>query len=167
MKDKLIRWFYKTAFNLWPSYRGSGARVEYIAPDYKEIGTRIRLGWRTRNYVGTLFGGSMFAMADPMYMIILMKNLGDDYVVWDKSATIKFKRPGTGTVRAVFRIEEAELQKIRAEVDEAQERDYVFTTELVNKEGKVVAEVEKLLYIARKAHYKLKRKQRTNQAIAA
>lgn len=167
MKSRLKRWFFKTAFNLWPSYRGTGGRVEYIAPDYREIRTRLRLSWRTRNYVGTLFGGSLFAMADPFYMIILMHNLGKDYVVWDKSSNIRFKRPGTGTVRATFRVEEEQLRQMTDEVNTLGERDYVFTVALVNKEGKVVAEIDKTLYVARKDFYKEKRNNRQPRAVAA
>lgn len=160
MKEKLQLWFYRTAFNWWPSYRGSGARITYISPGMDEIHTRIKLTWRTRNYVGTLFGGSMFAMADPIYMVILIKQLGDDYVVWDKSATIRFVRPGTGRVKGIFKVSKEEIESIRTTVDTEKEKEYTYITQLTNEEGKVVAEVEKLLYIARKDFYKEKRKRK-------
>lgn len=160
MIEKLKLWFFRTAFNWWPSYRGTGARITYISPEMDEIHTRIKLTWRTRNYVGTLFGGSMFAMADPIYMVILIRHLGNDYVVWDKSASIRFIRPGTGRVRGIFRVGPEEIARIKAEVDLDKERDYTYVTELINEEGKVVAEVEKLLYIARKDFYKDKRKRK-------
>jgi acyl-coenzyme A thioesterase PaaI-like protein len=89
-RSRSYRWF----FNWFPAYRGTGARITYIAGDWSEIRIRLPLSWRTRNYVGTIFGGSMYGAIDPMYMMMLIKTLGPDYVVWDKAATIRFRRPG-------------------------------------------------------------------------
>ena len=96
-------------FNLFPAYRGTGGRLVYIADDWSEVRIRLRLTWRTRNYVGTLFGGSLYGAVDPLYMVMLMHRLGPEYVVWDKSASIRFRRPGRGTLYATFRIDDDEL----------------------------------------------------------
>src|SRR5204862_4735881 len=101
-------------FNLFPAYRGTGARVTYIAPDFREVRVRLPLSWRTRNAVGTIFGGSLYGAVDPIYLIMLMSILGRDYVVWDKAATIGFRKPGRTTLHATFNIDDAELEDISA-----------------------------------------------------
>ena len=98
MKTKLLRW----GFNLFPAYCSTGARITYVADDFREVRIRLPLSWQTRNYVGTIFGGSMYAAVDPVYMLMLIMNLGKDYVVWDKSACINFKRPGRTALFARF-----------------------------------------------------------------
>jgi acyl-coenzyme A thioesterase PaaI-like protein len=90
--SRKMRW----GFNLIPAFRGTGGRVTYIAGDFREARVRLPLSWRTRNYVGTIFGGSLYGVVDPLYMILLIKILGPRYVVWDKAATIRFLKPGRG-----------------------------------------------------------------------
>src|SRR6476620_1494714 len=92
----------RLVFNLWPCIRGTGSRVTSIAPDWSEIRVRLPLSWRTRNYVGTILGGSLYAAVDPYYMLMLIERLGPEYVVWDKAASIRFRRPGTSTLTATF-----------------------------------------------------------------
>ena len=89
-RTRLSRW----GFNWFPAYRGTGGRVAYIAGDWSEVHVHVPLSWRTRNYVGPIFGGSMYGAIDPVYMLMLIKILGPEYVVWDKAATIRFRRPG-------------------------------------------------------------------------
>src|SRR4051794_21145227 len=107
---RLFRW----KLNLFPAYRGTGARATYIADDFREVRVRLPLSWRTRNLVGTIFGGSLYGAVDPVYMIMLIRLLGSRYVVWDKAATIRFRKPGRATLYATFRVDEAELEAIRA-----------------------------------------------------
>lgn len=145
-KTRLNRW----GFNFFPAYRGTGGRVEYIADDWREVRVKLSLNWRTRNYVGTIFGGSMYGAVDPLYMIMLIRNLGPDYVVWDKAAAIRFKRPGRETLRAVFTVTEAEIAAIKTELATRKSLDRVYTIELKNDAGKIHAIIEKTLYIARK-----------------
>lgn len=157
-ESRKMRWLFK----FFPVYIGTGASITYIAGDYKELRLKIPLSWRTRNYVGTIYGGSMYAAVDPMYMLLLMKILGNNYVVWDKAAHIRFKKPGTHTLYATFIITDEVLSEIEQKVAENGETDYTFQLDIVDKAGVVHAQVEKLLYIATKAHYKeklLKRKQ--------
>lgn len=147
VRTKLQRW----GFNLFPAYRATGARIVYIDRDFREVRVKLPLSWRTRNYVGTIFGGSMYGAVDPVYMIMLIKRLGPGYVVWDKSASIRFRRPGRDTLHATFLLEDTELEAIRSalETDESVERAY--TVELVDGEGTVHAVVEKVIYIRRRA----------------
>ena len=96
-----VRW-RPHAFNLFPAFRGTGGRVRLVSADFREIAVELPLNWRTRNYVGTIFGGSLYAAVDPFYMIMLIQILGPDYVVWDKAASIRFRKPGRSTLYARF-----------------------------------------------------------------
>jgi hypothetical protein len=145
-KTRWLRW----KFNLFPAIRGTGARIDYLSDDLRELRVRLPLNWRTRNYVGTTFGGSLYGAVDPFYMVMLIRNLGPDYVVWDKAATIRFKKPGRGTLYARFALDEAELDAIRRELDGQRSIDRVYHVDLVDAEGIVHASVEKVIYIARK-----------------
>src|SRR5512145_941822 len=104
MPESLRTRVQRFGFNLFPAYRGTGGRVTYIAHDWREVRVEIPLSRRTRNYVGTIFGGSMYGAVDPIYMLMLIRCLGADYVVWDKAATIRFLRPGRSTLRANFEL---------------------------------------------------------------
>mgnify|MGYP000707548235 CR=1 FL=1 len=143
---KIDRW----KFNFFPAYRGTGARVVYISRDYREMRVKIPLSWRTRNYVGTIYGGSMYGGIDPIYMLMLIKVLGTDYVVWDKAAKIRFKRPGKETLYADFLLTEAELNEIKALLKTQKSVDRIYTVELKDKNGKIHCLIEKTLYIAKK-----------------
>ncbi len=144
--SKLDRW----KFNLFPAYRGSGARVLYISEDYREIRVKIPLTWRTRNYVGTIYGGSMYAGIDPIYMLMLIKTLGSGYIVWDKAANIRFKRPGKETLFADFLLTQEELDEIKLLLETEKSVDRIYTVELKDKNGKIHCLIEKTLYIAGK-----------------
>jgi len=135
--------------NLYPPYLGAGVRVRASA-DRRTYEVRMGLRFWNRNYVGTHFGGSLYAMCDPFFMLILIEQLGRDYVVWDKAATIRFRRPGTGPVRATFHIPEERVAEIRAAADRDGKVEPEFRVDVVDDQGKVVAEVEKLLYVRRK-----------------
>jgi len=149
MPESLRTRFTRYLFNLVPAYRGTGGRVAYIAADWREIRVRLPLSLRTRNYVGTMFGGSMYAAVDPFYMIMLIRNLGPGYVVWDKAASIRFRRPGRSTLQARFLLDEAELSAIRQALAGAPSVDRVYTVELVDAAGVLHATVEKTLYVRR------------------
>lgn len=151
MSESLASKIDRYKFNFFPAYRGTGARVVYIADDYREIRVKIPLSWRTRNYVGTIYGGSIYAGIDPIYMLMLMKNLGRDFVVWDKAAKIRFKRPGRETLFADFLLTEVELSEIKMRLETEKSIDRIYTVKLADGNGKVHAEIEKTLYVARKA----------------
>lgn len=145
--SRLLRW----KFNLVPAYRGTGARVIYIADDFKEVRIRLPLSWRTRNVVGTIFGGSLYGAVDPIYMIMLIKLLGRDYVVWDKVATIRFRKPGRSTLRATFLIDDTELDAIRNATAAGHSVDRTYHVDLVDEEGVVHAGIEKVIYVKRRS----------------
>ena len=146
-RSRMTRW----AFNLFPAFRGTGGRVTYIADDWSEVRVKVPLNWRTRNYVGTIFGGSMYGAVDPFYMVMLINRLGPEYIVWDKAATVRFKKPGRGTLTAKLLIPDEELRAIeQALADGAASVDRVYTVDLTDAAAEVVAEVEKVVYIRRK-----------------
>jgi acyl-coenzyme A thioesterase PaaI-like protein len=150
MSESFSTAFQRRYFNLYPAYWAMGARITYIAHDYREIRIALPLSLRTRNYVGTIFGGSMYGAVDPIYMVMLVKNLGPEYVVWDKAATIRFRRPGRSTLQATFRISKHELDAIRHDLVHRRSVDRTWQVDLVDEKGKVHAEVEKVLYVGRK-----------------
>ena len=137
-------------FNLWPPFRAAGIRVREIAPDFRSATVELRMRVLNRNYVGTHFGGSLFAMTDPFFMIMMMKNLGPDYVVWDKSGSVRFLKPARGTVTARFTMPEEHVAQARRETEGGRRHEPVFKVEIVDGQGVVVADVEKTLYIRRK-----------------
>ena len=141
-----MRW----KFNLFPAYRGRGARVTYISDDFREVRVRLPLNFRSRNAVGTIYGGSMYGSVDPMYMIMLMQLLGRDYIVWDKAATIRFRKPGRSTLFATFRLEDAEVTEIRDATASGTPIDRTYNVDLVDADGVVHASVQKVIYIKRK-----------------
>ena len=147
-QSRLYRW----GFNIYPAYRGTGGWITYIAKDWREIHVKVPLSWQTRNYVGTIFGGSLYAAVDPFYMIMLIKSLGPEYVVWDKAASIRFKRPGRETLFAKFKLREEELVSIKSELENSPKLDRHYQVELQDKSGLIHVLVEKKIFIARKAH---------------
>src|SRR5471032_1632858 len=116
-------------FNWWPPFRGAGIRVREIAPDFRSATVELRMKLLNRNYVGTHFGGSLFAMTDPFFMIMMMKNLGPDYVVWDKSGTVRFLKPARGTVTARFELPEAHVSEARSMTASGAKYEPVFRVE--------------------------------------
>jgi acyl-coenzyme A thioesterase PaaI-like protein len=132
--------------SLYLPYLGAGIRVRPSA-DLRTFEVRMRLRFWNRNYVGTHFGGSLYSMCDPFFMLILAQALGPGYVVWDKAATIRFRRPGRGLVKVVFHIPEERIAEIRAAADGGQKVEPVFEVQVTDESGEVVAEVEKLLYV--------------------
>lgn len=147
MFDGLRSRLWRLAFRLFPAYRGTGGRVTHIAPDWSEVRVTVPHNLRTRNYVGTIFGGSMYGAVDPIYMLMLIRRLGDDYVVWDKAAEIEFKKPGKDDLYATFGVSDEEVAAIESalETDDALDREY--TVDLVDDDGVVHATVTKTLHV--------------------
>ena len=137
--------------NWWPPLLGAGIKVRRSDADFHALDVEMRLTRWNTNYVGVHFGGSLFAMTDPFYMVMLARNLGDEYVVWDKSASIRYKKPGRGTVRAEFRLTDERLAEIRAAVERDGRNDARFVVEIKDDAGGVVAEVERVIYCAKKS----------------
>lgn len=146
-------WLHWRMYNVWPSLRGTGGRVTHATKDWTELDVKIPLNWRTRNYRETIFGGSLYAAIDPYVMMMLIHQLGDDYIVWDKSARISFKRPGTETLYAKFRLPLDLVAGLKAQVDENNKLDYKYSLDLKDENGAVYATVDKLVFIARREWY--------------
>ena len=142
-KSRRTRWL----FNWIPAYRGTGARLDYIADDWGEVRIHLALSWRTRNYVATIFGGSLFGALDPIYMVMLIKLLGPEFIVWNKAATIRYLRPGRSRLTATFRISEGLLAAIRAEAVAAGRVERAFEAELVDETGQVHAACTQTIHI--------------------
>ncbi len=143
LKTRLARW----GFNFFPAYRRTGARITYIAHDWHEVRIKLPLSWRTRNYVGTTFGGSLYGAVDPIYMMMLIKVLGPDYVVWDKAATIQFKKPGRATLYARFVISENDIEAMRTELLRAPNLERGFHVDLTDRAGTVHASIDKAIHV--------------------
>ena len=139
---RVLRW--------WPPFVFSGIRVIEIADDWSSARIELRRRWYTANYMGTHFGGSLFAMTDPFWMILILRALGRDYIVWDKAAEIEFVKPGRGTVHARFDLDDATLDRIRAATAQGEKHLLWLPVEVLNAEGEVVARVRKQVYIRRK-----------------
>ena len=136
--------------NVWPPFRVCGIRVEALADDWRYARVRLKLRWYNRNYVGTHFGGSLFAMTDPFFMVLMMKNLGPEYVVWDKQATVRFLKPARGTVTARFVLSEERIEEARSATAGGAKFEPAFRVDIVDAEGTIVADVEKILHIRRR-----------------
>ena len=140
----------KFGMNIWPPFLGAGIKVKHIAPDYREIVVSLKLRWYNRNYVGTHFGGSLAAMTDPFYMLMLIQILGRRYTVWDKTSTINFIAPGRGTVTACFTLQDDEIAEIKNKTANGDPYFPEFSVDIVSESGEVIARVDKTLYVRKK-----------------
>ena len=137
-------------FAVWPPFRFSGIRVEALSDDWRYARVRLKLRWYNRNHVRTHFGGALFAMADPFWMIMVMETLHHDYVVWDKAGAIDFVAPGRADVFAEFVLDEAVLDELRAATADGSKYLRWFAVEVRTAAGELVARVRKQLYVRRK-----------------
>jgi acyl-coenzyme A thioesterase PaaI-like protein len=151
---RAARWL----FNLYPPYLMTGIRVTRIDPDWRAMEVTMRLHWYNRNYFGTHFGGSLYAMSDPFFVLMLANILGPDYFVTDQAAKIEFLRPGKGRVRADFRVDEAMISEVRERTADGEKYLPVWPVEVVDEQGEVIARVTKTLYV------RLKRRARDGTA---
>lgn len=146
VQTRFLRW----RFNLFPSFRRSGGRVTYISDDLKQVRIRLPLNWKTRNYVGTIFGGSMYAAIDPVYMAMLMKLLGSNYLVWDKAAAIQYRKPGRSSLHAAFSISDEELSLIRDRLLREDRLERTYQVRLLDEDDRVTALIDKTIQIRRR-----------------
>jgi acyl-coenzyme A thioesterase PaaI-like protein len=141
----------RLAMNLWPPYRGAGVRVRHIAPDWREARVELNLGLLNRNFVGTHFGGSLYAMTDPFFMLLLLHRLGPEYVVNHKGGRIEYLAPARGRVRVTIRLEDEDVEAVRARVDAAGKDAPEFMAEIRDEAGTVVARATHTLHVRRRA----------------
>ena len=138
----------------WPPFFGAGIRVRSLSDDFREAVVELRLGRLNRNAVGTHFGGSLYAMTDPFYALMLLHNLGSEYLVWDKSGSIEYLTPGRGTVSARFTLAEARLAEIRTQAAGGEKVLPEFDVDIVDEAGTLVARVHKTLYVRLKPRHR-------------
>lgn len=141
---------FRRGINLWPPFLGAGVRVTRVADDYREIDVTLKLGLLNRNYFGTQFGGSMFAMTDPFFALMMLHNLGPDYVVWDRAGAIRYLKPGRGDVFARFGLAVAAVARAQAGTTRGRKHEPTFTVAIVDRDGATIAEVDKTLYVRRR-----------------
>jgi len=146
----------RLGFNLHPAFRGTGGRVVHVARDLRHIRICLPLNWKTKNIVGSIYGGSLFAITDGAHPMMLMAALGDAYIVWDKAASIRYRKPGYTTLYADFLLPEEEILAIRGALAEYPELERTYTVELKDRDGTVHTVVERTVYIAEKNHYRRK-----------
>ena len=137
--------------NIWPPFLFSGISVREISQDFRHVKVRLRKKLLTSNYVGTLFGGSLYAMTDPFFMLMVLKNLGDGYIVWDKQSEIEYVSPGKTTVFAEFTLSDADIDEITREVETNGKFLKWFDVEIKTADATVVAIVRKQIYVRKKA----------------
>jgi acyl-coenzyme A thioesterase PaaI-like protein len=146
----------RLGFNFHPAFRGTGGRVVHVARDLRHIRIALPLSWKTRNIVGSLYGGSLFAITDGAHPMMLMAALGDGYIVWDKAASIRYRKPGYSTLYADFVLAPDELTEIRAALAVHPELEKTFLVELKDEHGVIHTVVERTVYIAEKNYYRQK-----------
>lgn len=137
--------------NVWPPFLFAGIRILEIAPDFRSARVMLKKKTLTSNYVGTLFGGSLFSMTDPFFMVMTLKNLGERYIVWDKRGEIEFISPGRATVYGTFQITDEDLEDVKVNVQESGKYLKWFEVELKTADGTLVAVVKKQIYFREKA----------------
>ena len=136
--------------NWYPPFLGMGVRVRSFEDDFTRFVVELQSRWYNRNLFGTHFGGSLYTMSDPFFVFIVTMNLGRNYIVWDKSASIDFIRPAKGTITGIFEIDSERLGEIRAEVDTLGKNTYHFEVDLMDEDGQAVARVSKEVYVRAK-----------------
>lgn len=142
-------WFFKL-WNFWPPFLGAGIKIQHVSKDYKHVIVSLKLRPWNRNYVGTQYGGSMFSMTDPFYMVIFLQTLGREYIVWDKSAGIRYLKPGRTHVTAHFNLTDEILNHIRKTLETQEKMDWTTVIQIKDLNNEVIAEVDKVIYIRKK-----------------
>jgi acyl-coenzyme A thioesterase PaaI-like protein len=152
-RQSIRTWFRRLRFNLYPAFRGTGAKVIYIAEDLRTIRIKLPLNWRTRNIYGTLFGGAMYAATDPLYALLIKVGLGPGYIVWDKAGSIRYRKPGRTALFAECSVSQAELDSLHERLASEPSVDLDYEIELKDAEGIIHATIMKTIYVARKDAY--------------
>jgi acyl-coenzyme A thioesterase PaaI-like protein len=147
---KITPKLFKRMFNLYPPYIGAGVKVTYISEDWKELHVSMSLRWFNRNAVGTHFGGSLYSMIDPHLMLLLMKLLGKDYLIWDKTADIEFIKASKKKVTSVIKIKDKDIEDIRIKTDNGEKYLPNFIVEIRDEDNDLVARIKKTIYVRKK-----------------
>jgi hypothetical protein len=163
LSQKLYAKTYRIFLNFWPCIRGGGGKVVFISDDFHRLKVKLNLDWRSRNLVGTIYGGSMYASTDPMFMLMLIEILGKEFVVWDKGCTIRFRRPAKTAIFAEFEITPSMEADVRERVARENEITFTWKVEYKDVAGNTYCEFDKVLYVAKKDYYseKMRKRQRS------
>ncbi|CAH0539110.1 DUF4442 domain-containing protein [Vibrio marisflavi] len=156
---KLLARMYKPnivrrALNLWPPFWGSGIKIESISQDFRQVRVRLKLRWWNKNANRAQYGGSIFSLTDPVYALMLMGILGDEYYVWDKEASINFIKPGYSDLYADFIISEEQIETIVSGTHNGEKCFPEFVIRVKNRSGEVVSEVQRKLYVRKKPAFR-------------
>jgi hypothetical protein len=159
LPPRLRAWLVRVGFNLHPPFRGTGGRITYVSDDLLQMRARLPHSWKTKNIVGSIYGGSLFAVTDGPHPMMLMAALGPSVVVWDKNATIRYRKPAFTELTVDFILSDGDLAAIRAALDSVQECSHRFVMDLIDSDGQSHATIERIIYIAKKSFYQEKIKQ--------
>jgi len=138
---------FRRLLNLWPPFLCNSIRVLALGEDWSTARVVLRLRPWNRNYVGCQFGGNLFAMVDPFWMLLALHRLGDDYYVWDQAGAIDFVAPGREDVYAAFHLTDAMVEELRAAAAGGGKVLRWFETDITTASGDVIARVRKQLYV--------------------
>lgn len=147
MKRKIGANWFRFFANLWPPLFFAGIKASYISQDFKEIDVQLKLRWYNRNYVGVHYGGSLFSMTDPWYMLMLFHVLGGAYYIWDKQAEINYIKPGRGKVTAQFRLTDEVINEIKEKTATGEKYLPEFMVEIRDENNELIAKVKRILYV--------------------
>ena len=145
--ERIPAWLLRLGMNLWPPFLGARIRVVRIAPDFREVVVEMPLRWTNRNWFGSHFGGSLFAMTDPFFALMVVHNLPPGTLVWDRAASIEFVAPGRGLARVTMRLDAEDLAAIVRMTAAGEKHLHLFKAEVVDHEGLIIARVEKIVYV--------------------
>jgi len=147
VKARTLRWL----LNLYPPYLGAGVHVRMLGEDYREALVELRPRWYNRNFFGDHFGGSLYAMTDPFYALMLIHILGKGYRVTHAAGSINYLAPARGVVSAHFHITDEHVAAIKAAAESGEKHLPQYTTDILDRNGKTVARVTHTAYVRRKA----------------
>ena len=154
-----MKWAFNPAvmrrlLNFWPPFLFSGIKVAALSADYRYCRVELKNRPWTRNINSSQFGGSMFAMTDPIYPLMLMGALGKEYLVWDKKADIDFIKPGKGKLNAEFWLSDATLDMVKAATEQGDKHFPTFLVHIKDSTNAIVAEVNRTVYVRKKPKYR-------------
>ncbi len=137
-------------WNLWPPLLFSGIKIQHISPDFRHIKVKLKLRFWNANYVGTAYGGSIFSMTDAFFMVMLLKNLGNEYIVWDKAASIKYLKPGKTDLHVEYKVSQEDIDAIKAYLEAEEKMDWLRQVIVHDANGEHIADVTRILYIRKR-----------------
>lgn len=139
--------FTRRAMNLWPPFAFAGIRITELSDDFRRVHVELASTPLTKNYVGTQYGGSISSMSDPFWMLLTMRSLGDDYIVWDQAAEVRFVRPGRSRLHHTVEITDAFLDELREAAKDGNKVLRWVESDITDDDGEVVAQVRRQLYV--------------------